>query len=153
MQRSSKIAAGVLALSLLGAAPAFAVDADPQNGQGVCNGTEKPGQIAQCGNPQDPTANLANQGADPLFIGAGDTSGGGIGAAVAVGNEFQGGIARVGVAIGDGDNLVSTYAEDYTAGNVVVNIVHSVNRGLGCLLVKTKPCKGRPDANRIDIRL
>ena len=111
-----------------------------------------------CPYPIDPTAEIDPLIAlDPLWVGVGETSGGGVGAFVQVGEEDRLGpaVARYSVSVGDEGHLLRVFAEDYTGGDTITSIGETTNEFFGCLSGPNPDCDAsednRDDASRLTL--
>lgn len=139
--RNVRLAAMGVGAGLVLLSPALA-HAEQVTGHGKnteCQPDQEPNADGYCPQPTDPTAgmeNLLGDAAAPLLLSAGESPGGGIGVAVAIGDEgVPGSVLRFSVTVADSGNTLGYYLEDYTDGDVIANIIHDVNGLLGCVLV------------------
>lgn len=109
---------------------AFAQSAETGEGKDATDANGDPAP-----HPEDPTSDLDNQAADPLFVGADDNDGNGVRVAVAIGDENEAdSVGRLGVAL-SADGSGGIYAEDYTEGDQVANTVEDANQATGCVFL------------------
>lgn len=139
-------AAGLAIVAVLLFASAAGAQVTQEYGEGYDCPPEDPGM--PCPYPIDPTAGIDPLiEADPLWVGIGGTSGGGLGVFVQVGEEDRLGpaLGRYSVSVGDEGHLLRVFAEDYTGGNSVANTGETINEFFGCLAGPDPDCDASRD--------